>query len=575
MIASRLSENPSWKILLVEAGGDPSFTSDVPAFLFSTQETEMDWKYVSEKHEGSCLGMIDQKCANPRGRVLGGSSVINAMMYVRGNPRDYDEWKEMGNDEWDYENVLKFFKKSENLNGYYLTSNGIRGNETNNEHLKGKVMSEEYHSASGPLSVTPYASGSLDFLKNAVFKAFEELGLPSLVDFNGKSQIGISNCPGTLVQGTRANAAKMFLNPVKDRPNLFVVKNAVAEKLIIKNNKVEGVQFIRNNETKIVKVRKEVVVSAGAINSPQLLLLSGVGPKSHLESLGIPVVLDLEGVGQNLQDHFLFLGNLFSVLKSKSEPLQPLVYLDAMYMFLTKRIGLLSSIGLTDVTGFVDTKNNGDVPDTQFVFYYAPKEDSYLLPEIVKSFRFNDDLKQQHLNFSKQSGVLMIAPVVLKPKGRGRIELRSRNVMDPPKIFTDILKDEADRAVLLRGIKFISELRKTASFKMLEPELLKFNIAECNEFVDESDDYWMCVAKYMTSTLYHPVGTCKMGPKTDSSAVVDNRLRVHGIDNLRIADASIMPTIVRGNTNAPCIMIGEKCADFIKEDWKKNFHNEL
>ncbi|KAK6640555.1 hypothetical protein RUM44_012251 [Polyplax serrata] len=575
VIASRLSENPNWKVLLVEAGGDPTFASDVPGFLFSTQGTDIDWMYRSEKRDYSCLGMIDQRCPYPRGKVLGGSSSINAMLYVRGNPSDYEEWSNLGNKEWNYENILKFFKRSQNLNGYYMTGNMSREESRQLDDLNGRLMSDKFHSSDGPLSVSPFASGSLEPVKNAVFQGFEELNIRSQIDFNGERQIGVSNAPGTLFQGTRANTAKMFLNPVKDRSNLFVLKKTMAKRLIIKNNKVEGVELVRNHKTKLVKARKEVIVSGGAINSPQLLLLSGVGPKTHLQSMGIPVVLDLEGVGHNLQDHFIFFGMPFSYLKSKAQPLPPIVVLDAMYMFLTRRASLFSSIGLTDMTGFVDTKGNSTVPDIQFMFVNFLKEDSYLLPEVMRVMHLTDDIKQQYFDMVKESSVLVIAPVLLKPKGRGKVELTSTNPLDPPKIHADILKEEEDKATLLRGIKFLSKLKETAGFKSLEPDLKRIDVPECKGFTMGSDEYWNCLMKYLTTSLYHPVGTCKMGPASDTSAVVDDRLRVHGIKNLRIADASIMPTIVRGNTNAACIMIGEKCADFIKTDWEWQQHTEL
>ena len=579
-----MSENSNWKILILEAGGDPSFTSDVPGLLFSTHGTEIDWKFLSEKHEGSCLGMIDEKCAYPRGRVLGGSSSINAMLYVRGNPQDYNDWRdEVGNDDWDYENVLKYFKKSENANGYYLKDEedvAEGGEAGRREDLKGKIMSTKYHSSGGPLSVSPFASASVEFVKNCIFNAFEELNVPSLVDFNGKSQIGFSNCPGTLYRGTRANAAKMFLNPVKDRPNLFVVKNAIAKKLLIKNGRVEGVEISKHNQTKTLKVKKEVVVSAGAINTPQLLLLSGLGPKDHLESFNIPVVSDLKGVGQNLQDHFVFVGSLFSLFKLRSHTLPPLTPLDAMYFFLTQRPGYLSSIGMTDLTGFVNTDDdNGTIPNIQYLFIYFAKGDNYLLPETMRALRLNDDIREEFTKLAKETGLLIIAPTLLKPKGRGRIELKSNDVNDPPKIHADILKSEEDRKVLLEGIKFLMRLNDTTNFKILEPKLHKFNIAECEPFRETSsdDDYWSCLMKYLTTSLYHPVGTCKMGPETDEYAVVDGKLKVRGVENLRIADASIMPTIVRGNTNAACFMIGEMCSDFIKNDWEKKErrHTEL
>lgn len=590
MVANRLSEIEDWKILLLEAGEDPNFISEIPAFLFSLQDTKADWNYKSEKSDTACLGTKEQVCMFPRGKVLGGCSTINAMLYVRVNPEDYNEWESLGNEGWGYENVLEYFKKSENIHEDFKLVN-----DTNYEkHLKklrkafkdneekvyelSNMIPGQYHSQGGHLDVNHYAYDFVNSgLKKTYCDAVEELGFPCVSDINGRSQLGFTNAMGTVTEGERESTAKAFLKPIKTRPNLFVVKKAYVQKLHIEGNKVVGVEFLRNNETKIVKASKEVVVSGGAINSPQLLMLSGIGPKEHLQEHGIDVVLDKPGVGGNLQDHVVFFGAPISIEKGTSEPITNLQKMDAMYEFLTRGTGLFANVGMTDIIGFVNTTDQGEIPDIQFHNMLSPVSDTYFFNEVLRSLGVKREIHDQYVNFIRESKVLVIAPTLLRPKSIGKIELRSSDPTDPPKIIHNFLTEREDVETLIRGIRFANKITEAKSFKPYKPEWLRIQIPECDDFEFQSDSYWECQLRQLGSSLYHPVGTCKMGPESDPSAVVDNRLKVHGIGNLRVADASIMPVITRGNTNAPAIMIGEKVSDMIKEDWSKATpsHTEL
>lgn len=350
------------------------------------------------------------------------------------------------------------------------------------------------------------------------------------------------------------------------------------QKLIIEGDKVVGVEFTRGNKTHVVSATKEVIVSGGAINSPQLLMLSGLGPKEHLEEHGIEVVKDLPGVGNNLQDHVVFFGGLISIEKGTSEAITNLQKMDAIYEFLTRGTGLFANLGITDIIGFVNTKNESEIPDIQFHNILSPVNDTYFFNEILISLGVKRDIHDQFVKYVSQSKVLAIAPTLLRPKSIGKIELRSDNPTDHPKIIHNFLSEQEDIDTLIRGIRYAKKITETESFKKLKPEWLRIQIPACDDFEFDSDEYWECQLRHLASSLYHPVGTCKMGPESDPSAVVDNRLKVHGIKNLRVADASIMPVIVRGNTNAPAIMIGEKASDLIKEDWSKTtstLHTEL
>lgn len=586
VIANRLTENENWKVLLIEAGGDPSFASDIPAFLFSLQGSPMDWSYFSEKSDKACLGMIDERCHYPRGKALGGSSSINAMLYVRGNPEDFNEWEKLGNPGWNYENVLQYFKKAENLVGFSLLKDeeydeikrSRRSAQGDFERLweLSKSVSEAYHSLTGYLSVGHYGHDyMLNQFKNLVFDAVEEAGLSYVPDINGKNQIGFTQSQGTLHDGKRANVAKMYLSPIKDRKNLFVVKNALVKKILIENKKVTGVELIRNGETKIVSAKKEVILSAGAINSPQLLMVSGIGPKDHLDAVGVPLVHDLPGVGRNLQDHVIFIGAPFSVNKPRARPIPPLQQLDSMYEYLTRGTGIFSTIGMTDVIGFVNTQNSSDIPDVQYHFLHTPIKDDYLINEVLRSLHFNDDVKKQYLKIVEEAEYFTICPTLLRPKSRGKIELNSGDILDAPKIYTNFLENSEDAETLLRGLKIVLKIMNTNYMQYLEPELVRLDLPKCKDLDFKSDEYWRCLLKYVATSLFHPVGTCKMGPDSDPKAVVDSKLKLHGIEGLRVADASIMPVIVRGNTNAATVMIGEMASDLIKSDWNAIKHSEL
>lgn len=564
-MANRLSENSSWKVLVLEAGGDPSHVSDIPALLFSTQGSEMDWKFLGELSDHSCLGMIDKRCSYPRGRVLGGSSSINAMLYVRGNREDYDEWERLGNPGWGYDDVLEYFKKSESLMEHHLIKDK---NFTclPKESLRKTFASKKYHSREGFLSVSRFGEDAdAEAFRQSVYEAFEEVGIMYNGDLNGKMQVGIGRVPGTLKDGARGNTGKVFLGAVRDRPNLFVIKNAVAQRVVIRGNRAVGVEFLRKGKTLTARAAKEVVVSAGAINSPQLLILSGIGPKEQLEALDIPAIAEMPGVGENLQDHVVHFALPFAIPPTKPPSVQK--DLLEFYNYIINRKGSFSSVGLTDITGFVDTVSDGQVPDIQYHFVLLQHKNTYLVNEITRIARWRDDIARQYKGLVENGNVLVVCPTLLRPESRGRIVLASRNVTDPPKIYANLLSAEEDLNTLLRGIKLLENLEEGCTFSRLDAKRVRLHIPECAELEEGTAENWKCQMRHIAMSIYHPVGTCKMGPATDPTAVVDARLRVHGVEGLRVADASIMPRIVRGNTNAPSIMIGEKVADLIKSDW--------
>lgn len=497
-------------------------------------------------------------CYWPRGKMLGGSHGINAMLYLRGNHRDYDNWEAMGNPGWGFEDVLPFFKKTEgNVNTFLLDEKD----------------GERFHSTDGELKVSYMPS--TDPLKDVILAAAKELEFDMVDDFNKDVYIGYGNVQGTIYQGVRQSTAKAFLAANKERENLKVIKYAHVNKILI-NGKgvVEGVDFVYNNTQQVtVKVKKEVVVSAGAVGTPQILLLSGIGPKKHLEKKKIELKKALP-VGKNLQDHAIT-PLIFQFQKSEAveEDLKQL--LDSLFTFATQRYGSLTHPNTVDLVGYASTTNDTTFPDIE-THHFTFRKNSPTLKFYMNTVGYDESIIKSVMDANLEGHIMFITVVLLNPKSAGDIKLKSNNPSDRPKIRPNFFAEEEDIQTMLRGIKFQTSFVETKSFKDNEGELVLPELTACKDLEKESEEYWRCYIKQMSSHIYHPVGTAKMGPAKDKTSVVDPELRVHGIKGLRVADASIMPNIVSANTNAPTIMIGEKAADFITTEWmKKEKHDEL
>lgn len=487
--------------------------------------------------------------------MLGGSSAINAMLYVRGNKEDYNEWERDGNTGWNYESVLKYFKKSEKLN---------------NEGILRDKDSKKYHGTEGTLNVEDYTEDDMHF-KRVIMAGWHQLQKPMARDINGKSQMGIYDSQGTVENGQRVSTAASHLQPIKHRNNLDVLYNAQVANVIIneKTKKVEGVKVkIGDSKEITVTAKKEVILSAGSVNSPQLLMLSGIGPRKHLEEIGIKVMKDLP-VGENLQDHVFF--PVFYETQKNILPEIPIDYILSMATeYLLTRRGALGGLRMTSMIGFIDTINDkSEVPDIQVHHFHLLVNDSLLLPAVVHAIGYDDEIANNLRVMVKDKEIFGMYPTLLKPKSSGRILLKNKDPYEKPMIYANYFSHPDDIETLLRSTQFIQKLEETPAFKQADMKLTNFKIEDCKDHSFKSQEYWKCIIKNLASTVYHPVGTAKMGPENDKTAVVDARLKVHGIKGLRVIDASIMPNIVRGNTNAPTIMIGEKGADMIKEDWLK------
>ncbi len=549
VLANRLTEVEGWRVLLIEAGEEESVLSEVPALAAYFQGSEMDWKYKAQPQPGrACLGLKGGRCRWPRGKALGGSSAINYMLYVRGNRRDYDNWAKDGNEGWSYKEVLPYFLKSEDNRNPYMA------------HSK-------YHSSGGYLTVqeSPWRSP----LAMTFIEAGMEMGYENR-DCNGESQKGFMIPQGTIRRGSRCSTSKAFLRPAKHRSNLHIALKSQVTKILIdpETKTAYGVKFKRKGKTWVVRAKREVIISAGAINSPQLLMLSGIGPEEHLNQHGIPIIKSLP-VGMNLMDHYGTGAMVFTVnqpvslVQSRYEDVRQVL----KYYLLGN--GALTILGGVEGLAWISTKyaEDPEYPDVEFHFISGnPGSDAGRSMRDVLGL--TDKVWKMYEGMTFTDGFSVI-PMLLRPHSRGHIKLKSKNPLDSPVIEAGYFEDPRDVHVLVDAVKFILNLTDTKPFRSVNAQFWSNKMPGCEHLEMPSDAYFQCMIRHHTVTIYHYSGTAKMGPEWDDSAVVDPRLNVHGISGLRVVDASIFPTVPSGNTNAPVIMVAEKASDMIKSDWNK------
>ncbi|XP_045454934.1 glucose dehydrogenase [FAD, quinone]-like [Melitaea cinxia] len=543
VLANRLSEVKKWKVLLIEAGPEEPDVTMVPAFPPVLGRSSIDWNYRTQPEKLTCRSIRGQSCAWIRGKTMGGSSAVNYLVYMRGNKRDYDNWAELGNYGWSYREVLPYFKKSENN----------RDIESHDKY---------YHSVGGPLNVERFSY--VDDATMMLVEAFKEKGVP-IKDLTKEDNIGTDIGLSTSKDGRRVSANVAFIKPIRNvRPNLHIIVDTFVTKVIIDpiTKIAQGVTYIKDGLEHYVYAKKEVILSSGSINSPKILMLSGIGPKYHLESLNIPILADLN-VGHNLQDHattealIISLSNKTSTLVNEEQLSSEVYGYKQQY---PKKNGPLATTSTLNGIAFVRTKYEFDnVPDIQFHFDGRNVEEFYSDPATY--------LATNVLPLSFYNG-LAARPLLLVPKSRGLILLNHTDpVFGPPLIYPRFFTVPGDLDVLIEGLRYAVSLEETEAFKRSGASYVKIPVEGCTEYIWGTFDYFACLLIEYTATIYHPVGTCKMGPKWDKDAVVDPMLRVYGIKKLRVIDSSIMPVIVRGNTNAPTIMIAEKASDIIKQHW--------
>lgn len=509
VLANRLSAQPDVSVLLLEAGGpDTRQELRVPLAFSKLFGSELDWNYHTEPEPES----DNQRHYWPRGKTLGGSSALNAMIYIRGHRADYDAWSAACNKGWSFAELLPYFKKAQHQE---------RG-------------PSEYHGVGGPLNVADQRSPSP--LSFAFVEAGAALGLARNPDFNGPSQDGVGLYQVNQKGGERHSAADAYLRPARQRPNLTILTHAHALRVCFEHGRAVAICFLHQGREQAARAQREVILSAGAINSPQLLMLSGIGPADSLRRHALPVVADLPGVGQNLQDHLAYGATYASRLPVSLAGAETMQNLATFVML--KRGPLTSNVG--EGGAFVRTRAGLEAPDLQFIF--AP----------CFFMRHGFDNPGGH-GFT-------LGAILLQPQSRGCVMLRSADPLAAPLICPRYLAEPADTTVLLAGVRLARELAHTTALSRYRGDEVWPGAAA------QSDAAIAAHLRGHCQTLYHPVGTCKMGGEADPLAVVDNHLRVRGVVGLRVVDASVMPTIVRGNTHAPTVMIAEKAAALIHAD---------
>ncbi|XP_018049978.1 PREDICTED: glucose dehydrogenase [FAD, quinone]-like [Atta colombica] len=548
-IAARLSEIHQVEVLLIEAGSKENFLMDIPLLVYMLQlSDDINWKYQTKSSNKYCLGMEGNRCNWPRGKVMGGSSVLNYMIASRGGAEDYDRWAKMGNEGWAYKDVLKYFKKLETIDIPELQSDTI------------------YHGTKGPLHISyPLFHTSL---AKAFLNAGKELGYP-LVDYNGKNTIGFSYVQATIINGTRMSSNRAYLHPARNRRNLHVTRESRVKKILINRhtNRAIGLEFIKHHQIIRVFASKEIILCAGAIGSPQLLMLSGIGPAKHLNELGINVVRDLP-VGENLMDHVAFGGLTWTVDDPVSIRIIDIINPTYPYMkdFLMKQSGPITVPGACEALAFIDTKNSTKLhglPNIELLFTGGGLKGDLILPTVMG---LNNAMRQIWNKYIITYG-WTILPMLLKPKSRGWIRLLANDINVKPEIVPNYFDNPEDVKTMMEGIKAAISVGRTKAMKLFGSRLTNDTFPGCENYEYDSYDYWECAMRTASLTIYHYSGTCKMGPKEDPTAVVDPRLKVIGIQGLRVADGSIMPEIISAHTNIPIFMIAEKLADMVKEDW--------
>ncbi|XP_016952059.1 glucose dehydrogenase [FAD, quinone] [Drosophila biarmipes] len=543
-LAARLSENAKWRVLLLEAGGPENYAMDIPIVAHLLQLGEVNWKYRTEPSNSYCLAMNDRRCNWPRGKVMGGSSVLNYMMYTRGNRRDYDRWARLGNPGWSYEELLPYFRKYE--------GSSVPDAE---ERLVGRQ---------GPVRIS--YSQTKTQIADAFVRASQDAGLPR-GDYNGESQIRVSYLQANIYNETRWSSNRAYLYPIKGkRRNLHVRKNALVTKVLIdpQTKTAFGVMVRVGGKSLKILARREVILSAGAINTPQLLMLSGVGPAKHLREMGIKPLADL-AVGYNLQDHIAPAVSMLCNVTSLQ--VSDMFNVEAMAQFLQGR-GVLRIPGGVEAISFyaLDDSRNPDGWADMELFVVGGGLQTNMALRLALGIQ-SDIYESMFGELERQSANgFLIFPMILRAKSRGRIKLKSRNPEEHPRIYANYFANPYDLNITVRGIEQAVSLLDKPAFRAIGARLLEKRIPACARYKWRSSAYWACYARHFTFTIYHYSGTAKMGPRADPSAVVDARLRVHGIENLRVVDASIMPYLISGHPNGPVYLIAEKAADMIKED---------
>ena len=516
VLANRLTASSRYSVCILEAGPmDRHPLIHIPAgFVYTVRDKRVNWLYQSEP----CDNILGRQTSQPRGKVVGGSGSINGHIFNRGQASDYDGWQARGNPGWGYQDVLPYFKKLETYHG---------------------DGDPEYRGNSGPFQVT-----DLDWqhpLIDKFIEAANSIGIPTNSDYNGADQTGIACAQRSIYKGLRMSPAKAYLHPARKKGKVDLRTHCLIDRILFDGDRATGVRYVQDGRTKTVKANKEVIISAGVFNSPQLLQLSGIGPHHLLNSMGIEVIADLPGVGENLRDHcYAPVSVKVKNVRSLNERAQGVSLLKEVIQYAFTRKGVPA---MQPSLVYASWKSDPQLPSNDIQISYSPA-----------SYDANKDMK-----LNPYPGATC-APWQHNPNSKGFVKIRSSEIQDSPIIQMNWLDDETDKKVLVEALKLSRRICQEAPFA---------EFYDCEDQPGDpvqTDEEWLAYAKENASTTYHPVGTCRMGPDSDKSAVVDHQLRVKGVRGLRVVDASIMPRVPSGNTNAATLMLAEKGADMILND---------
>ncbi|KAK9871036.1 hypothetical protein WA026_009994 [Henosepilachna vigintioctopunctata] len=535
VVTNRLSEIKEWKILLLEAGEEEDDFSEIPGMHLFLTPSSRNWGYKTTSQKNGCMGMLNNECLYARGKILGGSGAINGLVYIRGHKEDYDNWEALGNPGWAYKDILKYFKRAENSE----LENG----------------EEEYHGFGGSIN---NAYSKPDSIFHQVFvDALSERGLNE-VDYNGAEQIGVGKFQNSIKFGKRSSGGNSYILSARNRRNLKISLGSYVTKILLDDvsRKAYGVEFMKNGQKYRAIASNEVILAGGSINTPHLLMLSGIGPKEELMKHNIKLFQDLP-VGQYMRDHVAFTNVYFRTNHSEST-----IALRKMVEDYLQGKGILTTSYGSKSVAFLNINDaKAKKPNVEIV----------MLPPTGNS----DNLKLSR-NFKKEASAavhsvdmkhdIALAAIILNPKSNGRLSLKSNTSRDFPLIDVGLFSSREDLQAMYEAVKFAVDLQKTEAFKRFNatPYL---DLKPCSQHSFNTKKFWYCAIQHLSFNSYHISSTAKMGMITDPQAVVDNKLKVYGVKNLRVVDCSMMPDTISGHTNAVAFMIGEKASDMIKEEY--------
>ncbi|XP_071131539.1 glucose dehydrogenase [FAD, quinone]-like [Mytilus edulis] len=550
IIATRLSEDPV-RVLLLEAGGsnlENEYTR-IPLPWKRALKSKVNWGFYTVPQKYSCFASKNKKAKATRGKVLGGTGSMNGMNYVRGSRHDFDQWRNEGCVGWGYDDVLPYFKKSEDIQ-------------------IPELMNSSFHGKGGPLVITEAHTSPMEFLHRS---AAIEKGLP-VVDCNGYNQIGYCPLQANIKDGERCTSASCFLRPVLSRSNLQVVTNSHVARVIIRNGTARGVTVMRNGRTTRVYAKEEVILSAGVFGSPQILLLSGIGPKAHLQKVGVPLKVDIP-VGEGMQDHMQYYFQYSTNTSLNMNQEKALDQREIMeYVFYKKGVQTRPGNDGTIFAHLPDNENDHSYPDLQLSFKaFANEKDP--IKCAVDRMNKRGEFAEQNRTASIGFAVLICK---LHHKSRGTLRLKSKNPLAPPRIDPNYLSHQDDVDSYMKILRFVQHLSNNTAWKSIGTTFVRQEecTSHCKNLTFDTDDYWRCMVRHYAVESNHQVSTCRMGADNDTTAVVDPYLRVKGIKRLRVADSSVMRNIPSANTNAATMMIGEKAADMIKMSRRLKYNSK-